>query len=147
MQYGVCTCICCNIKSCEKRRVCVSNSKSMVLKMFHVSVCALNSSFSNKRMCMYIFLVGMVCNHFATRSIFVALVGACLLMMLPVKIEPNIWAKFRGFSCWEFLNSTDHKFDPSSSMSGQQTWPKYQDQGLQAQTCIASPKGVHAERY
>ena len=31
------------VNSCEEREVCVSNSKSMVLRIFHVCVCALNS--------------------------------------------------------------------------------------------------------
>ena len=34
----MCIRICYNINSCEKRRVCDSNSKSMVLRIFHVCV-------------------------------------------------------------------------------------------------------------
>ena len=39
----MCIPVCYNIKSFEKRRVCVSNSTSMVLRIFHICVCVLNS--------------------------------------------------------------------------------------------------------
>ena len=39
----MCIRICYKVNSCEKREVRASNSKSMVLRIFHVCVCAMNS--------------------------------------------------------------------------------------------------------
>ena len=39
----MCIRICYRVTSCEKREVRVSNSNSMVLRIFHVCVCVLNS--------------------------------------------------------------------------------------------------------
>ena len=51
----VCIRICYKRNSCEKHELCVSNSRSMVLRIFHACVCALTSRFrsQNQRMRMY----------------------------------------------------------------------------------------------
>ena len=49
------------VNSCEKREVRASNSKSMVLRIFHVCVCVLNSLFRPQNKNTHVsFPVGMV---------------------------------------------------------------------------------------
>ena len=52
--------------SCEKRELCVSNSKSMVLSIFHVCVTCIEfiSQAPKQKLRMYVFLLGWYFCHF-----------------------------------------------------------------------------------
>ena len=51
-------------KSCENREICVSNSRSMVLGIFHICVCVLNSQVLKQKNVHVSFPVGMVLSFY-----------------------------------------------------------------------------------